>query len=534
MSIAPAWISDNSEIPDPLGYGERAVRFARKLKHPKSALPGHAFALDPWQERILRRVYGDVHPNGERRVRTVYLRVARGNRKTSLVGALVGLHLFGPERVNGGRGIAAAVDQAQAKITWEETSGLIEMSPTLVAAIVKREAPVFSLRHPKTSSLFEAVSSDGKSKHGKTPTFVVTDEIHAWQGRELWAALKTGLSKVPNSLHWITTTAGAGQDGVAWTQEKYARDVAAGIVDDPSFLPIIFEIEEGDDWQDENAWHKANPGLRYGYPDLTGLRSMVLQARREPAARAEFEQYHLNRWQDAALSPWLDMAVYDEGGGPIDEEALLGRPCWIGVDYGAVNDLTAIVAAFPDEDGRFIVKCWAMAPEDGLRRKAEQDQAAYLQWRADGHLIATEGNIVDRGAIAEKLREIAGDYDVREIAFDPYKLRETMAELAEEGLPTVEFRQGWVTMGPAIDEIQRAILSGRFVHGGHPILRAHFNNVVTKTDSSGNHSFHKGKSRGRIDAAVAATMAVARAAAGDSGRSIYEDTEARPDGLVMI
>ena len=534
MSVAPTWIFDDSPIPDPLGYGERAVRFVRKLKHPKSTLPGNAFALDPWQERILRRVYGDVHPNGERRVKTVYLRVARGNRKTSLSGAITALHLFGPEKTPGGRAIAAAVDQAQARLTWEEAGGLIEMSPTLSRVIAKREAPVYSLAYPKLGTRFEAVSSDGKAKHGRTFGLLITDEVVQWTGDELWKALTTGLSKVPNALHVVTTTAGAGQEGVGWRLETYARDVAAGIVDDDTFLPIMFEIDENDDWQDESIWHKANPGLRHGYPDLPGLRSRVKQARRDPAARVDFEQFHLNRWQDAALSPWLDMAVYDEGSEPIDEEALLGRACWIGVDYGAVDDLTAIVAAFPNEDGRFILKCWALAPEDGLRRKAEQHQAAYLQWRADGHLIATEGNIVDRREIAEKLREIAGDFDVREIAYDPYKLRETMAELAEEGLPVVEFRQGWVTMGPAIDEIQRAILGGRFVHGGHPILRAHFNNVVTKTDSSGNASFHKGKSRGKIDAAVAATMAVARAAAGDSARSIYEDTEARPDGLVMI
>lgn len=533
MSVAPSWIFDGSEIPDPHGYGQRAVDFLRKLKHPKSPLARQAFQLDEWQERIVRRVYGDVLPDGSRRTKTVYLRVARGNRKTSLVAGLVCLHLFGPERRIGGRAIAAAVDQTQAKLTWEEACGIVDMSPTLSERIVKREAPLFALRHPVSKSVFEAVSSDGKSKHGKTPTFVVTDEIHAWgHSRELWAALKTGLSKVPNSLHWITTTAGAGQDGIAWQQEIYARDVASGAAVDETFLPIIFEIDEADDWKSEAAWHKANPGLRYGYPDLAGLRSMVLQAKRDPAARVEFEQYHCNRWADGAASTWLDMGVYDEGADPIDDDALLGQPAWLGVDYGAVNDLSAIVAAFPD-DGRFIVKCWALAPEDGLRRKADADQAAYLQWRDDGHLIVSPGQIVDRRILADKIRELCELYDVREIAFDPYKLRETMAELAEEGLPAVEFKQSWDILGPAIQMIQEIILSGKLAHGGNPLLRAHFAAVVTVTDKNQNPSFHKGRSRSRIDAAVAATMAVARAAQGDSGRSIY-NSEDRPDGLLII
>jgi phage terminase large subunit-like protein len=87
-------------------------------------------------------------------------------------------------------------------------------------------------------------------------------------------------------------------------------------------------------------------------------------------------------------------------------------------------------------------------------------------------------------------------------------------------------------MAPAIKELERAIIGRKFRHGGNPVLRWNFENVAVETDKAGNRSFHKGKSRDRIDGAVAAAMAVARASAG-SGGSIYE-TEDRPDGLVVI
>lgn len=74
----PAWIYDGSEIPDPLGFGERAVRFLRMLRHPKS---GRAFQLDPWQERIVRRIYGPRHEDGSRIVKTAVILVPRGNRE---------------------------------------------------------------------------------------------------------------------------------------------------------------------------------------------------------------------------------------------------------------------------------------------------------------------------------------------------------------------------------------------------------------------------------------------------------------------
>ncbi|MFI0846437.1 terminase large subunit [Mesorhizobium sp. IMUNJ 23232] len=532
MNVRPEWIFDDSPLADPHGFGERAVTFIRKLRHPKSGKP---FQLDRWQERIVRRVYGDT-VDGRRRIRTVYLRVGRGNRKTSLVAALGLMHLVSPDfRTPGGLGIVAASDRDQAKLTWQEAVGLISTSPTLAKATNKWEAPTFKVNHPKSGSEFVAISSDGDSKHGKTPAFVVTDEIHAWQGRKLWAALTTGLVKVPGTLLLITTTAGAGQDGLAFQVEKYARAVATGEIDDSSYLPIIFETPDEFDWLDEKGWFQANPGLSLGYPDITGLRSLARQAKHVPAAKAEFQQYHLNRWQDAALSPWLDMAIYDEGGtDTLDIEDYAERPCWAGLDYSLVSDVTFLSLIFPQEDGTYAAFGYAFLPEDGIARKEEQDRVPYREWADSGLLILTPGNVIDKSVIADKIREIAENYDLRELAYDPYKLSDTMAVLNDEGIPVVAFSQGWKTMSPAVESAQEIILAGKLKHSGHPIMRRHFAAVVTRSDANNNQSFHKSKSISKIDAAVATTMALHRAKGGDSGMSIYVDEQSRPSGLIFI
>src|SRR4051794_14774689 len=106
----PSWVDDGSDIPDPLGYGERAVKFIRALKHPKSQRPGHPFQLDPWMERIVRRIYGPRHADGTRIVKTVFAMIPRGNRKTTLGAALALLHSIGPERTPGGQIVLAAAD----------------------------------------------------------------------------------------------------------------------------------------------------------------------------------------------------------------------------------------------------------------------------------------------------------------------------------------------------------------------------------------------------------------------------------------
>jgi hypothetical protein len=57
-----------------------------------------------------------------------------------------------------------------------------------------------------------------------------------------------------------------------------------------------------------------------------------------------------------------------------------------------------------------------------------------------------------------------------------------------------------------MNELERVILAGSLLHGGHPVWRWCFDNVAIHTDSAGNRTMHKGKSRDRIDGAVATWM----------------------------
>jgi phage terminase large subunit-like protein len=197
------------------------------------------------------------------------------------------------------------------------------------------------------------------------------------------------------------------------------------------------------------------------------------------------------------------------------------------------TDLTAVVACFRDEAGGFVVLAWFFVPAENMRARADRDGVPYPRWADEGFIIPTPGNVVDYRALESFCRDLCRRFDVREIAFDPAYSRQISGPLADDGFPVVEFRQGWRSMGPAIAELERAIIGRKFRHGGNPVLRWCFDNVAIQDDGKGNPSFHKGKSRDRIDGAVAAAMAVARAAAGEDSRSIYFDTTARPSGLLV-
>lgn len=526
----PHWIYDGSPIEDTFGDGECAVAFLRWLKHPKSKLAGKGFQLDTWLERIVRRIYGPRHPDGSRIVKTVVLLLPRGNRKTSIAAALALLHTIGPERVPHGEAIFAAADRKQASIAFKEALGIVQARSQISGAVKVYDAhnSAKKIVYAKERVTLEVISGDAGTQHGRTPNFVLADELHVWPNFYLWEALQSGLDKSDNTLMVVATTAGRGQENVAWEQIEDARKVARGEVDDPSILPILFEADRDADWRDEALWYATNPGLSHGYPSLEGFRRAAAKAERSMRERQSFRQLKLNIWLDQSTDPFIDMDVYDRCAG--DVEPGENEPCWIGVDMSTTTDLTAVVAAFKDKDGIIEVLPHFFLPAEHLRDRADRDGVPYPEYAEQKLLTATDGNVIDYSAVLAHIRELCATYDVREIAFDPAYAQPVMGPLSDEGLPVLTMRQGWVTQSPALNELERNIVGGTFRHGGNPLLRWCFSNVAIHTDSAGNRTMHKGKSTGRIDGAVATWMAVSRAAANDNSPSIWDD----PDFLEKV
>ncbi|PZX46356.1 phage terminase, partial [Cereibacter changlensis] len=323
----------------------------------------------------MRRIYGPRDADGERIVREVMLLLPRGNRKTSLAAALALLHLLGPERVPAGQIIFASGNRDMAGQGFTEAANIIRQDRRLmdVTRIYDANNAPQSIKSALDGSTLKAVSSDGKAQHGKTPTFVLADEIHAWPNRDLWEALQSGMLKRAGGLTVIATTAGRGRENLGAERYDYARRVALGEVENEAFLPIIFEIEDGEDWQDEAVWHRVNPGLAHGFHDLKKMRADVNEARDNPAKAFEFQQFNLNRWFANSRDPLFDLDTYDARSFDDDLADLEPLPCWLGVDMALSGDLAAVVAAWKHPDGQITIKPTFFVPGDDLKARADRD-----------------------------------------------------------------------------------------------------------------------------------------------------------------
>jgi phage terminase large subunit-like protein len=526
-TLTPTWAFDDSVIPDMHGRAARMLQFADLLRHPKAVGNDRRPLPYRWQRRIVERIFGPTTVDGRREVSTVFALIPRGARKTTFASVLALGHCIGPEQRPGGQVVSAASDRTQARLAFDEASAMISADQRLVAATRIRDTKN-KIEHLRSRSSYVAVSADGDAQHGKSPSFVLADEVHCWRGFGLYNALRTGASKTPGSLFVIITTSGRAPEGVAWELLRYAKRVAANPEKDPTFLPILFAADDDADWEDEDIWHTVNPGLADGFPDLNELRSEAKLARELPRLRQAFKQVHLNIWTDDNAAGWIEMSALDDGGAPMDIANRYGEPCVVTIDMSKSYDLTAVSATFRDEDGGYSSFSFPFITGDALKRRAmEQPDVPWQQWADDGHLAVIRGALIDDDVIEGKILEIADVYDVKEIGFDPKFAAKIAAKMLSDGYPVVEVPQRPLVLGPYYVELQRAILARKFRWGGHPVLRHCVASAVPIAGDTGLVYMSKSRSTDAIDQLVAAAMGVGRALAmtGGDTRSIYDRDE---------
>ncbi len=187
---------------------------------------------------------------------------------------------------------------------------------------------------------------------------------------------------------------------------------------------------------------------------------------------------------------------------------LKARRCYVGMDLSSTKDLTALVAVFPDEDDFDVLPAF-FVPKESILERSTRDRVPYDQWVREGFLTATPGNVVDYEAVRQRLKDWAAEFDMRQIAYDPWNATDLVTRLHEQdGFECVPMRQGFGSLSAPTKSLEKAILSKRLRHDGHPILRWNISNIAVETDPTGNIKISKKVSTERIDGAAALVMAV--------------------------
>lgn len=505
---------------------QRAVDFFPAiLTHPDdspSTKAGDPFHLQPWQRDYIATLFGWKRPDGTRRYTETLGAVPRKNGKTAMC---AGLALYGlaAEGKQSAQIYSAAMDRDQASAIYRAASRMVLNSKYLM----KRLSCVDSTKRivfRQTGSFYNALSGDANTGHSKKPYFVLFDELHTQRTRGLYDSLQTGMGSTINRLFGMITTAGWDRHSICfqvWQRAQRVRDNHGA--DDPYFLPMLYELAEGDDWQDEKVWHKCNPNLGVSI-SLDFLREELAKARQSPAFENTFRNLYLNQWVEQAVR-WLSMEAWDECDGELPD--LKGEPCWAGLDMSATTDLTALALVFPVGD-KFAVLPHFWIPEDTARAKENQDRVPYREWASRGLVTLTPGNQVDHDYVIRHIKQVREDYELQEVAFDRWGSLAVSKAMTEEGITCALHGQGFASMSAPSKELEKAVLARKIVHGGNPVLRWNATNVAIQRDGAECIKPVKDKSTGRIDGIVALIMGLGRAMTNQhdapSGASLFLTT----------
>lgn len=489
--------------------------FERYLHHHEGEWAGQRFVLAEWQKFIVRQVFGWMRPDGSRRYRTAYIEIPRKNGKSTFLAGL-GLYLMVADNEPAAQVFSSATKKDQAKIVHEIAKEMLKRSPALQRFVTSLRDNISCER---MGSFFRPLGADSKTLDGLNAHGNLVDELHAHRDRRVYDVLTTSMGARRQPLTIIITTAGLyDPESIGWQQHQYAKQVLDGVFEDETLFAFIAAADEGDDWTKPSTWWKANPNLgtsvKWAY-----FVDESEKAKRQPSYLNTFLRLHTGIWT-TQVTRWMSPEAWKACPAREPEPALWGRVAFAGLDLSSKIDLTAFALVLPADDGFFDVIMRFWVPKETALRRAETDRVPYDAWIRDGWVQATEGSAIDYSFVEAEIATLAGQFEIQELAFDPWSAMQTAIRLGQEGMQTVEFRQGYRSMSEPCKELEALVMSGKLRHGDHPVLNWMANNVAITEDPAGNIKMAKDKSTERIDGMVAVAMGL--------GRALVHEVEEKP------
>lgn len=453
--------------------------FSECLKHIEGQFAGQPFLLQPWQQAVIGCMFGWKRPDGTRRYREVFMGIPRGCGKTPLAAGICNYCLF----CDGERGAqiySVASDVPQAALLFRHASGMIRQEPELESRCEIRDSYRSIVLKNDAASAYRVISSEPGGKHGFVPHLVVCDEVHAWQGREVMDEITSAFAKKsrlqPLLVH--ITTRDYDRESVCNEKWEYAEQVRSGNIPDSTFLPVLYQADQDDDWTQPSTWEKANPSIDITV-DRKALERECQKAQATPGYENVFKRLHLNMKteQDMRVIP---MASWDMGEETFTTEDLRGMKCFGGLDLASTEDLCSFALVFPMENEDCRVLSWSWCPEEKVKDRT-QKRFPYRTWCEQEWLTATTGNQVDYRVIRDdicRFRDEMG-FDILEISFDGWNAAQIVQDLMEhDGFAMVKTPQSLSQLSAPTKEFLRRVKAGKLKHQANPLLRWSASNLA--------------------------------------------------------
>ena len=460
-------------------------------RHSKGKLGGQLVVLELWEKAMLAAMFGFIDDEGRRRYREIILIVAKKNGK-SLIGSIVGLYLQVGDGEPGAEVYAVATKKDQAKIIWGEAKRMVNKSPELRRII---KPLVGEMDCAANESVFKPLASDTDTLDGLNVHGALMDEVHQWRdGVALYDIIADGTTAREQPMVLITSTAGVVREDIYDQKYEYAEKVIlgyddpdAGIVDD-HFLPFIYELDSREEWEKEECWKKANPGLGT-IKNIRQLRDKVARAKQEPSLQRNLLCKEFNIRETAGGS-WLS---FDDLNNEtlFDVRELKPRYGVGGADLSSTDDLTAACVIFmlPGCSDIYVIPMFWI-PENSVERHIRTDKIRYDIWIEKGWVRTCPGNKINPDVVWEWFVEIQEEYDIylNIVGYDSWsaemwanKMKQTFGEKTMH--PVI---QGKKTLSNPMKMLAKDFEAHRIIYNNNGLLKWCIANTSVDEDKNGN------------------------------------------------
>lgn len=502
---------------------------------------GEPFTLQEWQRDALMRIFSWVryHPTFKkwvRRFRKAAIFVSKKNGKSPLAAA-VGLYLTIPDgrRDEEKKTFTAAKDGKQAKIIQKHAMRMCQLSPALEAR-TKINEHFGIITDTFTGSEYKLIAGDNISGQEGLNGSCIIDEAHVVPHRLGETLEYMGASRA-EALQFMVSTAGDDPDSWGKRQWDYGENVNRGAVTDYQYFHLHYGVPN--DIPDRRCLtdkylKMANPSWGVTI-DPEEIREAAKRAKNEgPRAWSVFKKYRLNQWQRTE-TPWLSLARWQEAEKQINLEDYAGREVAIGCDLASVRDFATLVVTIDEGDGQYL-----QIPYTWVAQTYASDNQHVVDFQAmieKGDLYEAPGEQIDEQLIYDKLEELNELFEVKCLAFDPYKSRnlkiwceEELGWDAESNGILVEFAQRITTFATPTGEFERLVIGRKLLHVPNSCYDWQIGHAHVKEDTNNNKRPVKPDSKEikKIDTVVAGIMSLWGAQAAIDPEPVLDYYETNP------
>ena len=488
--------------------GERPIIFIETYCKQAQGQLGAPLILELFQKAYIQALFGFLHKDtGYRRFRETMFLVGRKNGKTTLMAAIA-LYLLVADHEGAAEIYSVATKKDQARKALTEAVNMVKQSPELRAVLKKRRNDIY---FAATASKFEALASDSNTLDGLNSHAVIIDELHAIRDRNLYEVMKQSITSRRQPMIIIITTAGTVRECIFDDMYEYACKVADGEIKDDTFLAVLYELDERDEYKDHRSWIKANPGLGR-IKQVETLRGFVERAIKNPKDLPGVLCKDFNIRENSFAS-WLTFEVIDNPA-TFAPEDVYNTYAIGGCDLSSTTDLTCatLLIRKPNDRTVYVLQQYFMPQSrldqlDDVKQRSgghSNDEAPYKIWRDRGLLTVCEGSRVNYSDVTAWFVEMRDKYkiDCWKCGYDRALAGYWLEEMASNGFTMQQVVQGPYTFSQPMQEMGAALQDKIVNYNNNPILKWCLSNTQAKKVGMANITPIKISDKRRIDGMV--------------------------------